>query len=409
MIDQPVLPPIARMSLALRETSERLGRELARPTSTAPTWTDFEWRIARAVSAMHGVSPLLRSRLRWEGPKSWMMFLHEQEHQSQKRHLRITELLREIDERGRRDGIALVALKGAALHGLGLYAAGQRPMGDIDLLIHKEDEPSTARLLAACGYEVAYVSRRHTAFHPSRKTKMPTIMLGEHIDNAIKIEVHTKVAEQLPRVDLTQHLFPSRASAGVNGYPSQTALMLHLLLHAAGNMRARALRLLQLHDIALLAAGFGPGNWEELATTRHDGRTAWWALAPLLLTERYYPNTVPSTVLASVGADCPRLLATIARRQLLADVSWSNIRIEAFPGIEWSRTVTEALSLVRARIWPTSAALLELKAGAAQIPDESAIPWYGLSHRARILRWIFSRPPRVQTLLSVRAALTQDI
>jgi hypothetical protein len=30
-----------------------------------------------------------------------------------------------------------------------------------------------------------------------------------------------------------------------------------------------------------------------------------------------------------------------------------------------------------------------------------------MSHGKRILRWIFTRPPRVQTLLIVRAALSQ--
>jgi len=38
-----------------------------------------------------------------------------------------------IDERGAPEGIAAVALKGAALHAIGLYAIGERPMADIDL------------------------------------------------------------------------------------------------------------------------------------------------------------------------------------------------------------------------------------------------------------------------------------
>lgn len=55
--------------------------------------------------------------------------------------------------------------------------------------------------------------------------------------------------------------------------------------------------------------------------------------------------------------------------------------------------------------WGVCVARLELKEGAAQIPGSSAVPWYGISHGARILRWVFPRPSRVQTLLSVRAAL----
>jgi hypothetical protein len=183
---------------------------------------------------------------------------------------------------------------------------------------------------------------------------------------------------------------------------------LHLLLHAAGNMRARALRLIQLHDIALLAARFAPGDWEELLAMRQDGRTLWWALAPLILTTRYYPAAIPPSLIGRLGVECPWLLGKLARHQRLADVSWSNIRIEAFPGVEWSQTPREALAFMSSRIWPSREARLELREGAAQIPDSSTVPWYGISHAARILRWVLSRPPRVQTLLSVRAALAQE-
>jgi hypothetical protein len=89
-------------------------------------------------------------------------------------------------------------------------------------------------------------------------------------------------------------------------------------------------------------------------------------------------------------------------------VSWSNIRIEAFPGVEWSHGGLEALAFMKSRIWPSRDALSELKEGAAQIPGSATVPWYGIPHAVRILRWIYSRPPRVQTLLSVCAALDQD-
>lgn len=184
--------------------------------------------------------------------------------------------------------------------------------------------------------------------------------------------------------------------------------MLHLLLHAPGNMRARALRLIQLHDIALLAPRLASADWEELLAMRPQGRPLWWAFAPLRLTARYYPAAIPSVLSVDPGAICPRLLRNRARSQRLSDVSWSNIRIAAFPGLEWSRTPLQALAFMKSRVWPTREARLELSESAAQIPGGAAVPWYGISHCARILRWVFTQPPRVQTLLSVRAALAQD-
>jgi Uncharacterised nucleotidyltransferase len=400
-------PPLTKVAAALSMTTEVLARELTVPTNKPPLWTEFEWHIARAVTAMHGVSSLLHDGLRWEGPERWRRFLHEQRIQSVGRHRKIALLLDAIDSQSRREGVALVALKGAALHASEIYVAGERAMGDIDLLVRNEDAKVISQVLEVCDYSAASATHRHQVFQPRVKKASTGGRLGEHVDSTITIEVHTRIAEHLPvtPVDITPFLFPRVAHAGLNPYPSLASLMLHLLLHAAGNMRARALRLIQLHDIGLMAARFAADDWEELLAMCPDGRTLWWALAPLMLTARYYPGKIPPNLFARLGLECPWLLRRRARHQRLADVSWSNIRIAAFPGVEWSRSGKEALAFMSSRIWPSREALSELKEGAAQIPESFTVSWYGISHAARILRWIFSRPPRVQTLLAVRAAL----
>jgi hypothetical protein len=402
--DIPV-PPLKSVQAALCTTTEFLARELTSPTSEAPGWSAFEWRIARAVAALHGVSALLANTLRWQGPESWQRFLSDQRDHSVSRAQIISQLLLQIEVQARRVGIAMVALKGAALNEIGVYGAGERPMGDVDLLVRAEDMEATARALAACDYAEWFTSRRHRIFEP-RVTKATT-WFGEHIDNSIKIEVHTRIAEPLPIVetDITRQVFPQPAHAGLNQYPSLASLMMHLLLHAAGNIRARALRLIQLHDVALLAARMRPGDWEELLKAGADDCGLWWALAPLALVARYYPAAIPQSVIASLEPACPWLLGKVARRHQLADVSWSNVRIQAFPGIEWSRSAREALAFAMSRVWPSRVALVELQAATDNQPLASMTPWYGISHGARILRWIFSKPPRVQTLLAVRSAL----
>jgi lambda repressor-like predicted transcriptional regulator len=404
------VPPLAQVAAALRKTTEVLAFEVTLPTDEPPLWTEFEWRIARAAAAMHGISSLLFAASRWVGPTIWRAFLGEQRKQTIGRHQQIAGLLDRIDSQARCEGVAFVALKGAALHAKGIYQAGYRPMGDIDLLIRSGDAAATARLLAACGYESAFAGSRHQVFQSRTRREPPHGRLGECVDDPIKIEVHTRIAEHLPMaaVDITDFLFPHELQPGLNEYRSAASLMMHLLLHAAGNIRARALRLIQLHDIALLAGRLTADDWTELGATRPGGCPLWWALPPFALTELYYPGALPPAVCERVGAECPRLLRSLASHQRLTDVSWSNIYIEAFPGVEWSRTVAEALEFMASRVWPSREARSELKESAAQIPDSSTVAWYAISHRARILRWIFSRPPRVQTLLSIRAALAQE-
>jgi hypothetical protein len=92
----------------------------------------------------------------------------------------------------------------------------------------------------------------------------------------------------------------------------------------------------------------------------------------------------------------------------LTDVSWSNLRVHALPGISWSRTPLDALRFIYSRAFPSRIALTELQLAQQAQPQLGRVPWYGLSQGGRVVRWLFSRPPRVQTMLSVRAALERE-
>lgn len=395
------LPSFGKIRAALRKTTEHLARELHAPTAKAPAWNDFEWSIARAVAAMQGTSTLLAKRLLWHGPGGWHEFLHEQLELGLARDLRISALLAAVDTTLREAGIGCVALKGAALRSQGIYSPGERPMGDIDLLARADDLARVDDCLRALDYLPAYVTRRHHVYEPSRKT--PGVAFGEHPDNPLKIEVHTHIADALPArpVDITAGLWRESVRPGLNPYRDAAALMKHLLLHAAGNMRAHGLRQVQLHDIALFARNLDAHHWAALLEN-------WWVLPPLDLTERYYPGCIPAQVLVVARKRCTPLLRLAAARNTLSEVSWSNLRIAAFPGIAWSRTPLEALRFVRSRVIPGQLAIDELQNVQAAQPALRQFPWYGLSHTSRILRWLFSTPPRVQTMVSVCAALGRE-
>src|SRR6202795_2169810 len=180
----------------LRKITERLAQELACPTQAAPDWSEFEWIIARAVAAMHGVSPLLSRVLRWQGPAGWAGFLEEQRAHTAKRHVRIDDLLLRLDQRAREAGVAAVALKGVALHALGVYQIGDRPMADVDLLVRPGDAPRTARLLESLGYTECFQTWKECVF--ARVDEQEPASLGEHSNNGIKIELHERICEKLP-------------------------------------------------------------------------------------------------------------------------------------------------------------------------------------------------------------------
>ncbi|WP_426688648.1 nucleotidyltransferase family protein [Rhodanobacter ginsengiterrae] len=400
-----MLPPLTIVKAGLRRTTEALAVELAlsRPGAATPDWTDLEWQLAAAAAVAHGVSPLLSRCSTWQHPP-WRQFLDHQREHVELRHQRIEALLQHIDSAARGIGLGITPLKGSALHRLGLYAPGERPMADIDLLVREGDAAAAISLLRELGYVESFVQWKHRVFKPTDGT--PVRGLGEHRDTPINIELHTRIQERLPisAVDITDRIYPREPQSGLNDYPSTGALMSHLLLHAAGNICGRSLRLLHLHDISLLATRMVADDWDIL-WDGHAAEPPWWALPPLRLVARYYRNAVPEAVFARLEHDCPLLLRTISRRQTLTRVSCSELWLHALPGIEWSRSVGEVGRYVRNRVRPSEEAIRERADMVRTQLWLQGQSWVTANHVHRILTWLTRPVPRMDTLYVVRAAL----
>jgi hypothetical protein len=405
---EPNLPAQNVLQTALRKTTETLAGEMASPGSSPPEWSELEWLMARVVAAIHGISPLLAGTLRWQGPAGWQEFLHDQAAQTAARQARIGELLHLIDLRARDAGVAVVALKGAELHAVGVYRGGERPMGDVDLLVRGADLDGTTQILESLGFCASLPTWKHRTFVPQRP-RVPHRSLGEHADNDLKIDLHERVWEALPlrTQDVTARIMPPQPHPGLNPYPSTASLMIHLLLHAAGAIVLRNVRLLQLHDIALLSARMTLRDWDELLHLSEADAGYWWLWPPLVLTARYYPATVPDSLLDAAQASCPRLLRAVARRQRLSDVSLSHLPIEAFPGIEWSQSLSEAARYALRRAVPASDTL-SARAEQLKTRDGAAAGrWERLSQWRRVLHWLSAPQSRSETLYPIRVALLE--
>src|SRR6185437_8190054 len=406
--DAERMPPIAAVQAALHHITESLAVGLARADTASPTWSELEWRLAPAVASMHGVSPLLAQGHHWQGPPHWARFLAAQYRHTLVRQRRIEELLSNIDERSRSAGIAIVALKGAALQMTGVYAAGERPMADLDLLVQPADVGTAVAVLLALSYRDAGTTWKHQGFDPQAGTEQRAD-LGEHADNPIKIDLHHRICERLPLTptDLTDLVVPPHAQPGINGYPRAAALMAHLLAHAAGTMTHRGLRLIQLCDIARLARRMPAAEWEDLMRLHGSDQRLWWAAPPLMLTARYFADVIPHEAIAHLARGCPLILRQVTRRRRLADFSYSHVYIDAIPGIIWARTPTQALQYCIARILPTREQRAQIEVVSRTGPWSSEPHWHRQSQLRRILQWITSRPTRTETLQPVRATLAR--
>ena len=408
------IPAANVVQAALRTTTERLAHELAQPTDVTPTWSEFEWRAARAAAAIHGVSPLLAATLRWRGPAGWDAFLVEQRGHTEIRHQRIDALTRLINQRARDIGLPMTALKGAALHAMGFYVAGERPMADLDLLVRESDMPAATGLLEEQNFREKLAFWKNRVFAPNAASASTstgdaptTSHLGEHRDNDIKIELHWRIRERLPleMTDISPLVFPANPHPGLNGYPTLAGLLLHLVLHAAGSMASRDLRLVHLHDLALVSRRMQSDDWQEILNQGGAGTGPWWCLPPLRLASRYYPDIVPAPVLAGLERGCPVWLNRLTARQSLTDVSLSSVWIRAFPGIEWSQSLAATFKYVAGRVRPDAETRTIRRADAASARWASDSRWQGLSQGSRITRWMTSRPTRTATMYVIREAL----
>jgi putative nucleotidyltransferase-like protein len=405
VLNQEIPQPVALEGI-LRKITETLAKELACPTQAAPNWSEVEWIVARAVAAMHGVSPLLSRTLRWQGPAGWTGFLEEQRAHTAKRHVRVDDLLLHLDHGAREAGVAAVALKGVALHSLGVYQAGDRPMADVDLLVRPADAHRTALMLESLGYAESFATWKERVF--TRGEQEPAT-LGEHSNNGVKIELHERICERLPwRItDISEHVFPPKGRPGLNAYPSKASLMIHLLLHAAGGMAFQSLRLLHLHDLAQLSSQMSEEDWDAVLEAGERGDRPWWAFPPLNLTSRYFPSKIPVSVLTALADDCPYLLKRAARHRTLCDVSYSHLWVDAFPGMEWSQSLREVLGYVASRVRPNAKHMAFRAHTAKSEAWAKRSQWSRLSQSRRIMQWITTRPTRPLTMHAVHAALAQ--
>ncbi len=399
-----MLPHLKTIHAGLRRTTEALAAALGapRPDGITPDWNALEWRLAMAAAVAHGVSPLLCASSMWDHAP-WRSFLESQRAHVAQRHKLIAALLERLDDGARAGGLPIVALKGSALHALAIYRPGERPMADIDLLVREREVGSATALLQQLGYGHAYDNWKHGVFKPAGGRA--SLELGEHRDNQISIELHTCIREPLPvsYVDVSARIFPARPIPGLNPYPSTAALMSHLLLHTAGNIRSRSLRLLHLNDIARLAAHMLPCDWNALFEDG-SGEVPWWALPPLRLTSRYYPAVIPDSVMKRLESACPPVLRMLSARQTLTHLSCSGLWIQSLPGIEWSGSLGEAARYLRHRIAPTAQTTRERLDSVRAQPWLVTQSWASLSRRRQILVRLTRPVPRIDTLHLVRAA-----
>jgi hypothetical protein len=269
----------------------------------APTWSPTTWETFKFVCRVHGVAPLLHQKLNaaaWLEPliKTWLAGQYAFNTQ---RVAKMQAELKDILAIFAQNNLRLMPLKGSILTAGYYDEAGLRPMADLDVLIEPAALPRSITLLEQLGYRERVAHWKHIEFI---KPDNQRVISGEveHPDNPRGLEVHLACRETFggPTIDLTERMWENAAGGTFLGekatIPNPGALWLHLVVHATYHLWQGRGRLIQLIDLARLAACLD--NSLALLDTI-DARYSYPGLA---LLKRYFPTSLADAVLAAQRA-----------------------------------------------------------------------------------------------------------
>lgn len=210
------------------------------------------------LAAQEGVAPLLRIALRdMELPAQAQQRLDSAYWATAARNTRLLQALRAILDLLSGQGIPVIVLKGAALAEPLYGNIALRPMGDLDLLLHREDMPRAVAALGEVGYRPAHAEPRPGA-HLAHEIEL---MLYQASAPDLLVELHWSLFDAaLYRERLPMAWFWQTAiEAPVGGAPCRVlghvAQVLHLCGHAM--LHHQGERLLWTVDVARYLARYG--------------------------------------------------------------------------------------------------------------------------------------------------------
>jgi hypothetical protein len=215
-------------------------------------------------------------------------------------------------------GIDVLLLKGAALVQSVYRSFEDRPMGDLDLLVHREQAWDAQRLLCAHGW--ARLHARNPDEYYEGHSHLPP--LDDARGTGIGLELHTDLFVEGHPFRLQPAQIWSAADAvdvgGVRVFvPSITHLLLHNCLHFAWShlLQHGAWRCF-LDTGTLLASG--RVDWDDFLAVAHETRAATCSYWTLRLARVLADIAVPERVLEALRPPRPRGLEGMIERHFVA-------------------------------------------------------------------------------------------
>ena len=275
------------------------------------TLAGLDWEYVLDASVRHGVAPMLsRSLEQWaaEDPAAvavvpgWVRQRLEGLYAgNERRSRRLFGIIGDIVASFRAAGIEVLGLKDVQL-AVGVYPDPvMRPMGDLDLLVHREDYAGAGQCLEQLGFSPQPgPARRFTAKYAAGQQ-------FRRAEDETWVDLQWHVAErEWDRFGESQTAFdtglmweravPMRIAGRELLAPSPVDMLVHLCLHLEGHAYCE---LVLFSDIVAFLEHHGPGfDWADVIETAARARASSSVYFVLLLTHLLFDQPVPDEALA---------------------------------------------------------------------------------------------------------------
>lgn len=295
-----------------------------------------QWRMVAELAQQHGVTPLLYHHLKRLGlvvgerseipsarhsanSAAWLATNAEELKQAflvnAARNMRLYQELGKLLRRLWEQDIAVIALKGAHLAEAVYDNIGLRIIGDVDLLVRKDDLLRVEQELLALGYKPddcnRVIAQDNHHFHYTQPK------------NGLHMEIHwVLVASKLPFQVGMEGLWSRAQPVTLAQVPalalSPADLLLHLCLHTANHTYDMQLRM--LCDIGEVVQRYGARlDWQEIGARARQWGITHAVYVILRLAQELLEVAVPADWLASLEpAGFDERYLVLARQQILA-------------------------------------------------------------------------------------------
>jgi hypothetical protein len=289
---------------------------------------DLDWDYIMGNPSFYRISPLLLRNLKEIAdenavPRSAMDTLAARYAYIFYRNMQIYEILREVLERFRDEGIPVILLKGVALGETVYSDIDLRPPGDIDILVKKMDLQNAADILLKMVYNPAYPMERYRNHHhlpPHRK-------LDKKLNEFISIEIHHNITPEplLSRIR-AEELWEGAQAVSISGIDtlvlSPENLIMHLCIHLSYSCFTEGIG--NLVDISESIRYYnGSLNWDSLVGRSNQFKIGNSVYYPLYLANEMMDANIPAYVLKGLKLhpelkpSMAKLLRTIIGRNIL--------------------------------------------------------------------------------------------